>query len=160
MGVIMSAHKLEIPKVLWRDLVEQLACSGQGRRESGAFLLGTLQPRRAVSTYILYDEISASAQHSNYVLLLGGDMSKVWSECERQGVQVVADIHTHPRGPGQSISDRANPIVSISGHVALIVPNFAVGLVRPEDLGMHEFLGKGCWESWFGTEAARNLKFS
>lgn len=160
MGMIMSAHKLEIPKVLWRDLVERLARSGQGRRESGAFLLGTLQPRRAVSAYILYDEVSASAQHSNYVLLLGEDMSKVWSECERLSIQVVADIHTHPKGPAQSISDRANPIVSISGHVALIVPNFAVGLVRPEDIGIHEFQGRGCWKSWFGIEAASKLKFN
>jgi proteasome lid subunit RPN8/RPN11 len=156
----MLAHKLEIPKVLWCSLVGELARSGQGRRESGAFLLGTLQPRRTVTAYILYDSISPSAQHSNYVLLLGKDMAKVWLECERQGVQVVADIHTHPRGPAQSISDRANPIVSISGHVALIVPNFATGLVRPEDLGVHEFQGKGCWKSWFDTEAASKLKFT
>lgn len=160
MGMTMSAHKLEIPNVLWRNLIGQLAHSGQGRRESGAFLLGTLQPKRTVTSYILYDAISPSAQHSNYVLLLGGDMSKVWLECERQGVQVVADIHTHPRGPAQSISDRANPIVSISGHVALIVPNFATGLVRPEDLGVHEFRGKGRWNSWFDTEAASKLKFT
>jgi len=160
MGMIMSVPKLEISRVLWSELVKRLAHSGQGRRESGAFLLGTLQPSRKVTAYILYDDISPSAQHRNYVFLLGGDMSKVWAECERQGIQVVADIHTHPKGPAQSRSDRAHPIVSIGGHIALIVPNFATGLVRPEDLGVHEFQSKGHWKSWFRAEAANKLHFT
>lgn len=87
-------------------------------------------------------------------------MSKVWTECERQGVQVVADIHTHPLDPAQSESDRAHPIVSISGHMALIVPNFATGLVRAEDLGVHEFQGRGCRQSWFGNDVASKLRFT
>ncbi|VAW71875.1 hypothetical protein MNBD_GAMMA12-1809 [hydrothermal vent metagenome] len=160
MGMIMSAPKLEMRRALWNEIVERLARSGQGKRESGAFLLGTLQPSRKVTAYILYDDISPSAQHSNYVRLLGGDMSKVWAECDRQGVQVVADVHTHPLGPAQSKSDRVNPIVSLNGHIALIVPNFAVGCVRPEDLGLHEFLSQGRWKSSFKVEAANKLRLT
>ena len=160
MGMIMSVPKLEIPKLLWCELIERLASSGQGKRESGAFLLGTVQPKRNVTSYLLYDEISPSALRSDYVFLLGKDMSKVWAECERQGAQVVADIHTHPFGPTQSKSDRAHPIVSISGHMALIVPNFATGSVLAEDLGVHEFQGQSCWQSWFGNDAASKLRFT
>lgn len=156
----MSVPKLEIPMKLRHELIEQLARSGQGKRESGAFLLGTLQPNRNVTAYILYDEVSPTAQHSNYVRLLGSDMSKVWADCERRCLQVVADIHTHPRGPAQSLSDRAQPIVSLSGHIALIVPNFAIGFVQPEDLGFHEFQGRGRWKSWFGAEAASKIQFT
>jgi proteasome lid subunit RPN8/RPN11 len=113
-----------------------------------------------VVTYLQYDDVSPTARSADYVVLLGNDMSKVWLECERQGLQVVADVHTHPAGPVQSRSDRANPIVSITGHIALIVPNFATGRVRPQDLGVHEFLGCGRWQSWFGEDAASRLHFS
>ena len=108
MVMIMSAPKLEVSKFLWQEIIGRLAIAGQGKRESGAFLLGALQPKRCVTSYLLYDEISPTALHSDYVFLLGKDMSKVWAKCEQQNVQVVADVHTHPFGPAQSKIGRAS----------------------------------------------------
>jgi proteasome lid subunit RPN8/RPN11 len=148
---------LELPATLWVKLVADLARTGQGRRESGAFLLGTLAPRRTVATYLLYADVAPDSQHVDYVLLLGKHMARVWEECERTGLRVVADVHTHPAGPVQSRSDRANPIISLAGHVALILPRFAMGGVAPIDVGIHEFHGNGRWQSWFGPDAAARL---
>lgn len=154
----MSAHLLEIDTRIWQKLVADLAAAGRGVRESGAFLLGSLNPTRSVSAYLMYSDIAPDLQHIDYVVLKGKHMAKVWDLCEQEGLMVVADVHTHPGLPRQSHSDRANPIVSMQGHIALIVPNFAQGSVVPEKLGVHQFQGSGRWQSWFHHEAASRLK--
>lgn len=153
----MSLPMLEIGTQLWGRLVQDLARTGGGRKESGAFLLGTLYPSRRVSDYLLYSDIAPDSQHVDYVLLLGRHMATVWDECEKRHLMVVADVHTHPGAPIQSLSDRANPIISVAGHVALIVPNFAMGRVTTASIGLHEFQGSGKWKSWFKSEVAARL---
>jgi proteasome lid subunit RPN8/RPN11 len=51
-------------------------------------------------------------------------------------MEVLADVHTHPGlDSSQSETDRTHPMISESGHVALIVPSYAKGwpfrLVHP-----------------------------
>jgi proteasome lid subunit RPN8/RPN11 len=152
----MSLPLLEIPRGLYESLISDLAASGRGEKESGAFLLGTLDgPRRCVSSYLMYDKVAplSSSQHA-YVAFTAEEMACAWEHCYAVGLQVVADVHTHPLGPSQSISDRAHPIVSVAGHVALIVPNFAQGAPQPRDLGVHVFGGCGSWQSVFREKAA------
>lgn len=149
---------LEIGRDVWGHLVEDLARTGNGRRESGAFLLGPSDSRRTVTDYILYDDVAPDSQHVDYVLLRGTHMAAVWEECERRALLVAADVHTHPGAPSQSRSDRDNPIVCIPGHIALIVPRFAQGDVTIESLGLHEFLGDGHWRSWFRSDVTTRLR--
>lgn len=153
----MSHPLLEIRHEVWDRLLADLARTGSGTRESGAFLMGASDQRRVVTDYLLYDEVTPESQHVDYVLLRGPDMARVWEACERRGLFVVADVHTHPGAPAQSRSDREHPIICIPGHVALIVPGFAQGRVTIDSLGLHQFLGGGRWESWFGSDVAPRL---
>lgn len=149
---------LDLGTNLWHRLIGDLARVGEGRRESGAFLLGTTHPRRIVTEYLLYSDVAPELQHIDYVVLQGKHMARVWDVCEQNGLAVAADIHTHPGAPIQSISDRQNPIVSLRGHVALIVPDFAIGDVSLSSIGFHEFLGAGRWSSYFGKNAASRIR--
>lgn len=152
----MSPPLLEIPRGLYDSLIADLAESGRGVKESGAFLLGSLNgQRRCVSSYLMYDKVAplSSSLHA-YVAFTAEEMARAWEHCYALGLQVVADVHTHPFGPAQSISDREHPIVSLAGHVALIVPNFAQGAPQPRDLGVHLFGGCGRWQSVFREKAA------
>ena len=153
----MSAPMLKIAGGLWAHLIFDLARTGEGRKESGAFLLGKIEPDRTITDYLLYADIAPDSQHVDYVLLRGRHMARVWDECEARNLVVVADVHTHPGAPMQSRSDRANPIISVAGHVALIVPNFAMGRITPASIGFHEFQGDGKWKSWFKSDAANRL---
>lgn len=73
-------------------------------------------------------------------------MDLVWKECRVRGLQVVADIHTHPSGDyRQSSIDRANPMIPEKGHIAMIVPNFADRCYLPGEIGIYEFRGGGAW---------------
>lgn len=158
----MSLPLLEFPRSLYDSLIASLAESGCGVKESGAFLLGALDgQRRSVSSYLMYDKVAplSSSQHA-YVAFTAEEMARAWEHCYAVGLQVVADVHTHPLGPAQSISDRAHPIVSVAGHVALIVPNFANGAPQPRDLGVHLFGGCGRWESMFREKAAEAIRLT
>lgn len=152
----MSLPLLEIPRQLYDSLIDDLAKSGRGVKESGAFLLGGLDGRRRhVSSYLMYDKVAPlSSNKFAYVAFTAEEMARAWEHCYEVGLLVVADVHTHPFGPAQSPSDRAHPIVSVAGHVALIVPNFAQGAPQPRELGVHLFCGSGRWESVFREKAA------
>lgn len=153
---------LKLPLALYANLVADLARSGAGVAESGAFLLGTVDgDDRQVAGYLPYEAVAAQSRRRHaYVAFTAEEMARAWDYCYRNKVQVVADVHTHPGGPMQSLSDRAHPIVSLAGHVALIVPHFALRNPQPADLGVHQFLGGGRWRSLFGADAARALQLT
>lgn len=158
----MSPPLLEMPRGLYSSLISNLARAGGGVAESGAFLLGVPSSgTRRITAYLPYEQVAPQSrrQHS-YVAFTAEETARAWDHCARHGVQVLADVHTHPFGPQQSLSDREHPIVSLTGHVALIVPNFAVGNPQPVDLGVHMFLGQGRWHSWFEADAARSLQLT
>lgn len=151
----MSPPLLEMPRELYGALIGDLAKSGRGVKEAGAFLLGNHDDAgRRVTSYLMYDVVAqqSSLEH-DYVAFTAEEMARAWDHCYRTGLQVVADVHTHPLGPAQSPTDRAHPIVSVTGHVALIVPHFALRDPRPADLGVHVFLGAGQWRSMFMQQA-------
>lgn len=151
----MSRPLLEIPARLYGQLIHDLAASGRGVKESGAFLLGTDDGRiRKVSSHLMYEAIApvSSGEH-DFVALTAEEMAAAWDHCYRVGLKVVGDVHTHPLGPAQSLSDRAHPMVSVAGHVALIVPRFAMLSPTPADLGVHIFHGGSRWTSIFGEQA-------
>lgn len=151
----MSRPLLEIPRTLYGSLVRSLAASGGGTKEAGAFLLGVIEDgARRVSSFLMYDVVAPeSSRKHDYITFTAEEMARAWSYCYRNAIQVVADVHTHPMGPGQSATDRAHPIVSVDGHVALIVPYLALRDPQPIDLGVHVFLGAGRWRSMFGIQA-------
>lgn len=155
MGMTMSRPLLEMSRAVYDALISDLAKSGRGVKEAGAFLLGHAgQQGRRVSSYLMYDVVApeSSRKHA-YVAFTSEEMARAWEHCYAAGLQVVADVHTHPMGPGQSLSDRAHPIVSVTGHVALIVPHFAMRSPQPFDLGVHVFEGSGRWRSMFHQAA-------
>lgn len=132
---------------------------GGGRRESGAFLLGSMAGGiRRVDFWVPYDELDPGALKAGYVRLGTAAFTRLWATCAEAGKVVVADVHTHPGGPRQSISDRANPMISQAGHFALIVPRYARGRVVPQDLSVNIYLGDKQWESFFELDAQARIQ--
>lgn len=115
--------------------------------ESGAFLLGSVDPTgaRRIEHYLPYDDIDPRALRGA-IVFDGSRMDEVWGVCRARGLQVVADIHTHPgRSYAQSGTDRANPMMPERGHLALILPNFADRVYAPGEFGIFEYRGRDGW---------------
>jgi len=150
---------LEFAPGIWSSLMTDLYRRGGGWRESGAFLLRQAEETApVVQGWLPYDELDPNSLKYAYVRLETYAFSRLWDICTEMKLEVVADVHTHPKGPRQSLSDRANPMISLSGHIALIIPNFAQGNVKPRDVSFNVYQGGGVWNSYFQEDAASMIK--
>jgi proteasome lid subunit RPN8/RPN11 len=143
---VAPSHRLRCKPSLWRALLSELDRRGERRHEAGAFLLGPeTSGRREVTDVIFYDDLDPAAYSSGVCVLHAPAFSKLWAACRERGLTVVADVHTHPGLALQSGSDRTNPMVAQPGHIAIIVPDYAVAPVRPPALGIYEYRGQHAW---------------
>ena len=151
--------KLTIPSVLWDELLRELHRRTEERHESGAFLLGQPgeQGRRVVDT-VFYDDLDPDAYRTGIVVMHASSFGALWDRCRSSGLSVVADIHVHPRAAFQSRADRRNPMIATTGHLALIVPNFARPPVVPKNLGFFEYRGSHRWRPLGGSKISRSLR--
>lgn len=151
--LLAPQHKLSCPWIVWNRVMAGLRARGLDRsRESGAFLLGDRHGDTArISDFVLYDDLDPHCLDTGIVRFDGHYFGELWELCKQRGLSVVADVHVHPDGEQQSDSDRAHPMVSSAGHIALIVPRFAVPPVRRRDLGIYWYEGGKRWaavEPW------------
>jgi proteasome lid subunit RPN8/RPN11 len=139
---------------LWSKLLHDLRARGGDVRESGAFLLGRERNgRHEIVDYMLYDDVDPDALRG-MIVFDGSRMDLVWEVCERRGLKVVADVHTHPGGYGQSGIDQAHPMIPQRGHIAMIVPRFADRVYMPGEIGIYELRGAGHWRDHSADGAA------
>lgn len=152
--LVAPRHKLSCSWWLWRRLTRELRLRGQGTRESGAFLLGRVDAsgRRRIVDYVLYDELDPEALSTGIVRLDGRHFGRLWGLCESLSLTVVADVHTHPGGVGQSQSDQDHPIIARADHIALIIPCFAEPPVTREKVGIYRYLGAKRWQGILSHE--------
>ena len=150
---------LNIPRLLWWRLLLNLRRRGGGYRESGAFLLGKAGSSK-ITTFILYDDLDPEALDTGIIVFHGCGFVPLWQYCRRHGMQVIADVHTHPGDwTSQSESDRTHPMISQAGHVGLIVPCLARDIwAGLRGVGIHEYLGNHQWKTW--DVASRRVKLS
>ena len=150
--------KLTILSPLWRTLLDELHRRTGERHESGAFLLGPSSEKvRSVEQAIYYDELDPYACRAGKVVIHAASFGRLWDLCRSSGLTVVADIHVHPKGAFQSLSDRENPMIGVPGHLALIVPSFARPPVELQSLGFFEYLGSHRWQKLGGPKISQYL---
>jgi hypothetical protein len=140
-------HELSCSWFLWRRLLSELRERGEGRHESGAFLLGHRAAGRArVVDFIPYDDLDPQCLDTGIVQFDGMYFGRLWELCRERQLTVVADVHTHPGRAIQSLSDRDNPMIAQRGHLALILPNFAAGSPSRRSIGMYRYRGNHEWD--------------
>jgi proteasome lid subunit RPN8/RPN11 len=140
-------HELSFSWLLWRRLIAGLRQRGCNcSRESGAFLLGHRRGGRGrVVQFILYDDLDSACLDTGIVRFDGRHFGKLWDICKQRGLTVIADVHTHPGSSNQSGSDRAHPMISRAGHIALIMPRFAAAPIRLSEIGIYRYGGAKHW---------------
>lgn len=152
-GFVLPKARLFCSPTIWQQGLIELRRRGKGRRESGAFLLGSSSgSRRQVERFLYYDDVDPHCLGSGIVRFSGDAFPAVWSICSAEGLSVVADVHTHPgRGmPQQSHADRTNPMIGLRGHIGLIVPDFASQVVSADKIAIDEYLGEHRWSNHSG----------
>ena len=143
----MVKVKLKINHILWNKLIRELRLRGKGIRETGAVLLGK-KNSNYVTEFICLDDLDPDCFSNSGIIFSVNGYLKLWKYCRHKNLVVKADIHTHPtRWVGMSTTDINNPFVSIKGHVALILPCFAMKkYINKCKVGMYEYKGNYNWK--------------
>ena len=150
--------KLTMQSLLWQALLGELHYRTGERHESGAFLLGhSTKEGRLVEQVIYYDDLDPLACRTGVVVIHAASFGRLWDLCRSSGLTVVADIHVHPKEAFQSPKDRQNPMIAVTGHLALIVPFFGRPPVALPSLGFLEYLGSHQWQNLGGPEISQHL---
>lgn len=149
-------HELSCSWFLWWRLRRALRQRGRSSsRESGAFLLGRRsEGRRHIVDFVLYDDLDPHCLDSGIVRFDGRHFGELWALCKTRALSVVADVHVHPGGSGQSHSDRDHPMISRTGHIALILPRFAASPQPRQGIGIYRYLGGKRWATVPGEDRA------
>ncbi|MGB8411830.1 MAG: hypothetical protein WCE23_03295 [Candidatus Binatus sp.] len=148
---LLRAAKGQHPKLvcsskIWKTSADELRRRAAGKRESGAFLLGAANgDYRRVRQFLFYDDVDPTCFVNGIVEFDGAKFGIVWQKCRDLNMTVVADVHVHPCGFGQSPSDRDNPMIPSIGHLALILPDYARRPGMPGGIGIYEYLGSRRW---------------
>jgi proteasome lid subunit RPN8/RPN11 len=155
-----SPPELRCSEDLWRRLILSLRERGlNGKRESGAFLLGhRSEAQSRILEFALYDDLDPGSLDRGIVHFDGRYYGTLWELCRRSGHIVVADVHTHPFGTRQSESDREYPMIAASGHIALIIPRFARRIPSLRQIGMYRYLGGRRWHTVLVRDRANFLR--
>jgi proteasome lid subunit RPN8/RPN11 len=150
---------IRVPRLLWAGVIPQLRRRGAGRRESGAFLVGTPSDHAKVTDCLYYDDLDPHALESGVVNFHAEGYARLWQACRERGLGVLADIHTHPGADvRQSSIDERHPMVPIVGHTALIVPHLACTTRWSlEAVGVYEYLGNFRWTTHPAKASARRV---
>lgn len=148
---------LRMRRRAWRAMLAELERRGHGSRESGAFLLADRSgDRRTVAQVVYLDDLDPGCLTGG-IEFDGRAYSKLWDICDAEQRVVIGDVHTHPgQDVHQSGIDAENPMIAQRGHVALILPDFAVHAVQPHEVGVHRYDGRS-WQTWTGEDAAHRL---
>lgn len=82
----MAANdNIKISYFTWLLLVTELRKRGNGRQESGAFLLGKAgASNRRIETFICYDDLDPNALSSGVVVFNGSGFSALWNICAKK----------------------------------------------------------------------------
>jgi proteasome lid subunit RPN8/RPN11 len=156
---IVGRHaRLRISHRLWRQTLAELARRGRASRESGAFLLAAADSDgRTVTRVVFFDDLDPNCLTGG-ISMAGAAFPRLWELCDREGLRVVGDVHTHPtEWVQQSGTDKANPMIAQRGHVAVIVPHYAQRGGNPARVGVHEYLGDAGWRANLGRNAKKKL---
>lgn len=159
-ALVRPDHRISCSPRLWRELFRELHHRGEERRESGAFLLGREEKGRfRIEKIVPYDELDPHSLDSGIIDFAAEHLGAVSEICQRTGLKLVADVHTHGGAPWQSETDRVHPANPKKGHIALIVPCFARRVCSPHELGIYEYQGRHNWQQHGDADANRFLIF-
>lgn len=154
--LVAPEHRLSCSSKRWRAGLKELRRRGEGRRESGAFLLGHEEGQRCVvKRFVFFDDLDPGCLDTGIVVFDGIGYGPLWQMCRETGMKVVADVHTHPGAAQQSATDEKNPMVARRRHLALIVPGLAQRQARPSELGIYEYEGDHRWRDRSGKDASK-----
>lgn len=132
---------LTVPPGVWSATLEQLRRCGRGRAECVVYWLARLEAPDVVDQVVHPEHTGTAGMYSVKQNWLTPFFVRLHSE--RRTVRL--QVHTHCYEAFHSATDDAWPLVTTPGFMSLVVPRFAEGPLRHDDLFLVELDQHGEW---------------
>jgi hypothetical protein len=127
--------RIAIPDRLFREAHQTLHHIGQDECEGLVLWVGTRSDDESlVTTIVRPTQRCIKTEAGLLVVVEGRELHRLNVWLYERGLQMLAQVHTHPTDAYHSPTDDAIPIVTTPGGYSLVVPDFAYG---PADLGTY-----------------------
>lgn len=88
----------------------------------------------------------------------GEELFRINTWLFNQRMQLIAQIHSHPREAYHSVTDDRYPIVDTYGGISIVVPNFAIGPVNIESWVIYRLYQETSWTALTSKEVGNLIK--
>ena len=94
---------------------------------------------------IIPEQSAGNIEDGLIYVVRGDELHRISLELFDTGMQLVAQVHSHPGEAYHSDTDDAYPIVTVLGGVSVVVPNFATGGLNFNEWAVYRFMHKTGW---------------
>jgi hypothetical protein len=142
----LEIQKVLLPRSCAQEAIYCMFNAGLRKVEGVALFAG----RRDGDTFIIERTIVPKQQAGNLesgliYIVEGDELHRIGIEIFDSGLQLFAQIHSHPGAAYHSETDDAYPIVTVLGGISIVVPNFARGGLNIREWAVYQLIPEIGW---------------
>lgn len=101
---------------------------------------------------IIPEQSAGNIEDGLIYVVRGDELHRISLELFDTGMQLIAQVHSHPGEAYHSETDDAYPIVTVLGGVSVVVPNFATGGLNLKEWAVYRFMPETGWTALNQTQ--------
>jgi hypothetical protein len=137
---------LQLPRSSAQEAIDWLYRAGTQSVEGVALFAGVRKGDTFIIKRTIIPEQSAGNIEGGLIYVVGGEeLHRIGLELFDAGLQIFAQIHSHPGAAYHSDTDDAYPIVTVIGGLSMVVPNFARGGIKLSSWAVYRLLPGMRW---------------
>ena len=149
----LDIEKVRLPESCAQMAIEALYSAGTHGVEGVALFAGVREGNTFNITQTIIPRQKAGAVEDGLIYVVSGEeLERIGLALYDNGLQLFAQIHSHPGAAYHSETDDAFPIVTVLGGVSIVVPNFARGGVRLSQWAIYRLLPNTGWTEVTGKQ--------
>jgi hypothetical protein len=143
---LQQITRVHLPAEIARQTQTHLAATGRRGLEGMALWAG-IQDGEAfrIRTCIVPQQQGHRTEHGLAVTVAGAELHRINLQLYRDGLRLLAQIHSHPTEAYHSDTDDRYAMATALGALSLVVPDFASGPFRLEDFAVYRLTPSPWW---------------
>ncbi|MBN9483101.1 MAG: hypothetical protein BGO70_01230 [Bacteroidetes bacterium 43-93] len=159
-GFLNITHVV-LPKSCAKVAIDALFAAGRKHVEGVALFAGTVNDTTfTITRTIVPRQLAGDVESGLIYVVAGEELHRIGVELFDAGLQLLAQIHSHPREAYHSDTDDAYPIVTTMGGISIVVPNFARGGINLNEWAIYRLDSNNLWCEVLHPEKASLIQIS
>lgn len=142
----LDIQSINLSKKCAQQAIDALYDAGRRHVEGVALFAGTRNGEVFnISRTIIPEQSAGDVEGGLLYVVKGDELHRISLELFDSGLQLIAQIHSHPGVAYHSETDDAYPIVTVVGGISIVVPNFARGGINLKEWAVYQLSINNQW---------------